>query len=166
MIAAVGVEPVGEGGDGGEMSLSEGGEGGVVRFADDGVERVETKVLGGVPFEQGDGCGAVAFPLVCFQEGDADLGAGVEGGEVRQVDEADGRGVVFDDEAERAAFIDGCGGGDILLQRIAGVGALAVCGVPERGVVLDGVEEREVFGLKGAEAYQGMGRLRFGEGSR
>lgn len=127
-------------------------EGGGVAFGNEGVELVQAKVTAAVLFQQAEGLKADALLAVLAQNGDAYFGTEGTGIVAGEVDEADGLPGVFNDEAQFAALGDvGSHGLDVMAQGVARVGRGGGADIPHSGVVLYGVEERKVFGLKGAE---------------
>ena len=155
MIVLAVEEPVGDT-DGGDVALlAEKAERGFVALIDEDVELMEVEDAAGIVVDLVDSGSGIALVAVVVEDDETDLSPTVGGIEVDKVDDADGLAFgVVDHHPHLTVGVDVVGDvGHVVVEHITGIGHVGGADVPEADVVLDAVEQVEVFGLDGAEGY-------------
>ena len=156
MIAVTIVEPVGKGGRTDEALTGEEPQGGLVVLGDDGIELMQMEDALGIVGKLADGLGSVALMTVTALNDDAHLSTTMLGREVDQVGNAHDLAPIdgLNDETHLPVGIGIARGlGDEVAEHIARIGHVADAHIPDVGVVLDAIEQVEVFGFHRPQAY-------------
>ena len=96
--------------------------------------------------------GGIALPTVVVEDDDTNFGTAVGRIERDEVDDTDSLALaVVDHHTHLTVGIDIIGGiGHVVVEQITGIGNIGGADVPERRIVLDAVEQVEIFGLNGS----------------
>ena len=148
-------EPFGNMSGDGKACLTEERQRGVIALVDIGIELVKMQHSEGVVADLLERGGGIALPAVVVEDDDTKFGTTVGRIERDEVDDADGLSLaVVYHHAHLTVGIDIVGGmGHVVVEQIAGIGHIGGTDAPERRIVLDAVEQVEVFGLDGTQCY-------------
>ena len=152
MIVLTVEEPVGYSHGRGVTHLSEKRQRSLVTLIDIDVELMEVKDTTGIVaylMERGSG---ITLPAKVVEDDKTEFGTTVGRVEVDKVDNADSLSLsVVDHHPHLTVGIDVVGDvGHIVVEHIAGIGYVRRADVPEADIVLDAIEQVEIFGLDGS----------------
>ena len=148
-------EPFGNMSGDGKACLTEERQRGVIALVDIGIELVKMQHPEGIVADLLERGGGIALPAVVVEYDDTQFGTAVGRIERDEVDDADSLALaVVDHHAHLTVGINIVGGmSHVVVEQIAGIGHIGGADVPERRIVLNTVEQIEVFGFDGTKCY-------------
>ena len=153
MIVLTVEEPVGYSYGRGVTHLSEKRHRGFVTLIDVDVELMEVEDTAGIVANLMERGGGITLPAEVVEDDKTEFGTTVGGIEIDKVDNADSLSLgVVDHHPYLTVGIDVVGDvGHIVVEHIAGIGHIRRADIPEADVVLDAIEQIEVFRLDGSQ---------------
>ena len=152
MIVLTIEEPVGYSHGRGVTHLSEKRQRGFVALINIDIELMEVEDTTGIVAYLMERGGGITLPAEVVEDDKTEFGTTVGGIEIDKVDNADSLSLgVVDHHPYLTVGIDVIGDvGHIVVEHIAGIRYVRRADVPEADIVLDAIEQVEVFGLDGS----------------